>query len=155
MKPSLALRCLEGAKHGPTREALEIAAGISPERTPVSARPTVSIRVPKQKKVPQTEIEYEAILRGEFPGCKVIHEGIAFRLPSGSRYLPDFTVWSADRLRLIVETKGPKRLLSAARSHEAFKTLIRQFPDVCHRFAQKQESGQWVTEDFNRKEGGL
>ena len=141
---------LDGIKDKGMRQAMEQGLGLAPVAPPPApAAGKVSIRVPKARKTPQTEIEYEQILRREFPDCRVIHEGVMFRLPSGSRYTADFTVWSAERLVLIVECKGSRRLGSAARSYEAFKTMIATYPFIVHRFAEKGTDGQWILRNYN------
>lgn len=116
--------------------------------TPLVPNSKPSIRLAAPVKMTKVEAEYEHILKMQFPICEVWYERVTFRLPGGSRYCPDFTVWENDRLVLVVETKGAFRLGSAGRSHTAFKECIAAMPDIRFRFAQKSKEG-WKTVEAN------
>lgn len=108
-----------------------------------------AIRMPAPLKMTKVEVEYERILKIEFPNFyDVRFEAITLRLPGGSRYTPDFSVWHERALLLLVETKGAYRLSSAGRSHTAFKEAIAAFPHFKFRFAQKSKDG-WKTMEAN------
>ena len=108
----------------------------------VSTKPSSNaIRLPKQRKQSKAEAEYGRILQAEFIGCEVLYEAISFRLPSGTRYCPDWTVWHKRELVLIVEVKGGFRLGSAGASARAFKECIAAFPHLAFRHAHKTGDG--------------
>lgn len=104
------------------------------------------IRLPKPLKMSGAEAEYERVLMTQFEpkmGFEIKFEAISFRLPGGSRYTPDFSVWYKTELHLLVEVKGSYRLGSAGRSHLAFKEAIAAFPHLRFRYAAK--NGQdWI-----------
>lgn len=104
-----------------------------------------AIRLSAPKKMSKPEEQYMRILQTEFPasqGFRVVHEGISFKL-DGGLYSPDMTVWSGDRLVLVVEVKGGFRLGSAGRSHFAFKTARAVWPNLRFRFAQSSGKTGW------------
>lgn len=115
----------------------------------MAATATIGIRLHKERKMSKVESEYEQLLMREFPeslGYKVRYETITLRLPGGSRYTPDFTVFRVNAGILMVETKGMYRLGSAGRSHMAFNEAMAAFPEYAFRFAQKTPSG-WITKE--------
>jgi hypothetical protein len=102
-----------------------------------------AIRVPKPR-MTKTEAEYERILHTQFPasmGFVVQFEGLSFRLPSGTRYTPDFVIWDGNKILLAVEVKGSYRLGSAGTSHEKFKAAMAAYPEIRWRYAQKTKDG--------------
>jgi len=107
------------------------------------------IRLPHLREPNRTEAEYGRILESEFSMHHLAYEAITLRLPSGTRYTPDWTVWkwqsvflkSAPQLVLVVETKGPR--IHNAASIRAFKEARSAFPWLRFRFAQKRK-GEWA-----------
>lgn len=105
------------------------------------------IRMPKARKMNKGEQEYLAILQREFPGRKIKYEKFTFILESGLKYTADLTVWDAAILEMVVEVKGSRRLGSAGRSHLAFLTAAKEWPEVSFFYAKKNTDGSWsVTE---------
>lgn len=102
-----------------------------------------AIRLPKANEPNKTEAEYGRILKIEFPTCRVIYEGITFRMEAGN-YTADWTVWYDDRLVLAVEVKSSYRFHSAGRSHMAFKAARALWPNIRWRFAQRINE-TWTT----------
>ncbi len=145
---------LEGAKDAGVIKALQQGLNRTPAPPAAVAEQKagkVSIRVPRPRKTPQTEIEYGKKLGWEYKHCRVDHNGWSARLPGGIRYTPDFTVWDGSRMVMAVEVKGPVRLQSSARSYAAFKIAIEWWPMIVWRFAEKQESGEWAVRDYNKQ----
>lgn len=118
--------------------------------TAPAAKP--AIRMPRLDKMTKVEAEYGRLLSTEFYGLSydIRFEAITFKLPGGSRYTPDWTVWLERSLLLAVECKGAFRLGSAGRSHTAFKECIAAFPNIIFRFAQKSKDG-WSFLNSNDK----
>lgn len=106
-----------------------------------------SIRVPAKSEMSGVEAEYERMLKLEFPTSKILYERFTLRLPGGSAYTPDFTIWAANMLFRVVEVKGPYRLKSAGRSHIVFIECIAAFPNITFRFAQKTPDG-WEVHEY-------
>ncbi len=111
---------------------------------PVIATGKPQIRLPKFSQPNKTEAEYAELLKREFPEAQIIYEGITLHLPSGTRYTPDFTIWTKyfrqAQLALVVETKGPH--IHSAASLRAFKEARAAFPFLKFRFCQKIK-GEW------------
>lgn len=105
-----------------------------------------AIRLHGAQRMTKVEVEYERILKTEFPAYAVRFEMITLRLPGGSRYTPDLSVWAGNQIVLLVEIKGAYRLGSAGRSHMAFNEAIAAFPNLKFRFAQKTKDG-WTTKE--------
>ena len=102
------------------------------------------IRLAKAPKMNKGELAYHRLLQSEFPGREIRFEGISFRLTSGTRYTPDFTVWNGAELLLVVEVKGSFRLGSADRSALAFKETAAAWPFIRFRHASRAGS-EWRT----------
>ncbi len=108
------------------------------------AQPSVKpqIRLPKLTTANKTELAYAEILKREFIGARVLYEPITFRLPSGTRYTPDWIVAADERILLVVETKGAH--IHSPASLRAFKEARAAFPWLKFRMAQKRAEG-WTT----------
>lgn len=63
---------------------------------------------------------------------QIVYEGVTFRLPGGSRYTPDYTVFDTEEGFAIVcyEVKGGYRLGSEGRAYTAFRECRAAFPHV-------------------------
>ncbi len=108
------------------------------------------IRLPKPIKQTAAELEYERVLRREFPHAEIMCGIISFRLPSGSRWTPDLTVWiGGDTLALLVEVKGLRhsKLQLDTRSNHAFKEAMSAMPQWKFRHAHKTLDGNWKTQE--------
>ncbi len=107
------------------------------------------IRLPKAQKMNKTEASFELYLRSTWGklAAFVLYEPITLRLPSGTKYTPDFVVIGADaglwlgRILEIWECKGPH--IHSAASLRAFKEARSAFPFWAFKFAQKR-SGVWT-----------
>ena len=78
-------------------------------------------------------------------------EAITFRLPGGSRYTPDFSVfdekagvWSCH------EVKGSFRLGSQGRALTAFKETAAAFPGFRFFWAERQKDGTYTVREYER-----
>ena len=143
---------LEGAKNPETRRALENALNPQP---PAAPPPTgtgkVSMRLKTKPKPSQAELEYEGILKREFPGCDVRRHHLKIILESGNIYTPDFVVWRGNAIVLAVEVKGTRRLPSASRAYLAISVAVTENPHIVFRLAEKRESGGWASEMYNNE----
>lgn len=113
-----------------------------------AGKPAPGIRMPKERKKSKPEVLYGQILEIEFRphyGSQVLYEPFSFRLPSGTRYSPDWVVMSGDQIKLCVEVKGNFRLGSAGASHEKFKAACKAFPAIRFRYAKFGKDGWAVT----------
>jgi hypothetical protein len=107
-----------------------------------SKRP--QIRIPAPQKMNKTEAEWmEHLTRpGDGINVDVRYEPITFRLPSGTRYTPDFMRRWADGKIEFWEVKGPH--IHSSASIRAFKEAKSAFLFFDFKFAQKTKDG-WVT----------
>jgi hypothetical protein len=146
-----ALKLLDDAKHPETRQALMLAAGFTPPPPPaMSAKPSKpAIRMPKPRVPNKGEAEYGALLRKMFPYAHIEYEAVSLRLPSGTRYTGDWSIFPPTGRMLIVEVKGSYRLGSAAASARAFKEACAAFPMIEFHHVTKQEDGSWLTTKVN------
>jgi hypothetical protein len=104
------------------------------------------IRLPKAQKMNKTEASFELYLRSLWlnTGVKIIYEPITLRLPSGTKYTPDFLVIGDADLGKIIEiweVKGPH--IHSAASLRAFKEARSAFPFWKFKFAQRR-NGAWT-----------
>lgn len=107
-----------------------------------------SIRMPKEKVPNKGEAEFGRLLQAAFPASEVRYEAICFRLPSGTRYTPDWTVFRPEGM-LAVEIKGAYRLGSAGASARAFKEACSSYREIEFWHATKDENGKWNTVKAN------
>ena len=112
--------------------------------------PKPKIRMPAPVKMTKAEAQYLQLLEREFPECEIRFEEMTLKLPHGTRYTPDFSIWAGPTLELLVEVKGSYRLHSAEGSHEKFKSAVAHFKRFPFRFAQKQ-GGEWSHIEYNTK----
>lgn len=94
----------------------------------------------------KTESEFFEILKREFstPNWIIRYEPFTLRLPSGTRYTPDFGVFPISNgggPTFIYETKGAH--IHSAASIRAFKEARAAFPFWSFIFAQKSK-GEWL-----------
>lgn len=102
------------------------------------------IRLPAPRKMNKTEAEYHQILLRRYPAAShfVLYEPWSFKLPSGTRYTPDFVVMGGPEILEVVETKGAH--IHSSASIRAFKEARAAYPFVLFTFAQKTKDG-WAT----------
>lgn len=120
------------------------------------------IRLPKIRKMNKTEASFETYLRMRWRDgtlAKIMYEPITFRLPSGTRYTPDFMVvagvlpeyptlseqMSQGTIMEFWEVKGAH--IHSSASIRAFKEARAAFPFWKFRFAQKRKDGWTFTGD--------
>lgn len=101
---------------------------------------------PRRAKAPnQTEREYEAMLRRQFPDADIRWEAYVLRLADRATYSPDFSIQHPDGRLEFAEVKGsyvfPKALVKLRIAAEMFN----------HRFvlAQRLKGGEWKIEQLN------
>lgn len=65
-------------------------------------------------------------------GQQIVYEGVTFKLPGGSRYTPDYTVFDTEEGFAIVcyEVKGGYRLGSEGRAYTAFRECRAAYPHI-------------------------
>lgn len=108
-----------------------------------------AVEIPQETKKPRratepnkTELEYERILRAQYPDAEIRWEAYTFRLASRTNYTPDFSVLHPDKSLDFHEVKGafifPKALVKP-------RMCAQEFP---HRFFLAQKiKGEWkITE---------
>lgn len=102
------------------------------------------IRMPAPAKMNKTESEWMDFLKRPIGGnVDVRYEPITFKLPSGTRYTPDFMRrWNDTGEIEFWEVKGPH--IHNSRSIHAFKECASAFPMFTFKFAQKSKEG-WRT----------
>lgn len=105
-----------------------------------------SARFGKKRGVPnKTESEYGRMLGMEHPGCRVIFEGMSFRMSNGHTYTPDWIVLTPDGV-LCVETKARGangyRLPSYQRAKLAFDQCKIEYSCFRWRWAERNK-GIW------------
>lgn len=112
---------------------------------PATSKAKPQIRIPKPRKMTKCEEECERLLQIIYPaamGFVVFYEPWTFKLPSGTRYTPDFVVMDGNRIYEVTESKGPKIL--NGHTIRAFKEAKAAFPALNFVFRQKMEDG-WAT----------
>lgn len=77
-------------------------------------------------------------------------EAIAFKLPGGSRYTPDFACWSPEGRLTVHEVKGNYHLHSHGRAVTAFKECAAHFPHVTFVWAAYSK-GSFSIQKINEK----
>ncbi len=101
------------------------------------------IRLPLPKKPNGTEARWLRDHCLQWGDAAFRYETWSVRLPSGTWYTPDWTVWSGALLIACVEVKGPKEFASHARAVHAFKEAIAAYPDITWIWSQ------WKDETWN------
>lgn len=100
------------------------------------------IRLPKLgDDMNKTEAAWKRILESNNPGATILYEPFTLRLPSGTRYTPDFVVVYRNVFE-VWEVKGGH--IHSAASLRAFKEARAAFPFWNFRFAQKRGT-EWTT----------
>lgn len=106
---------------------------------------TVPVKPRRAKQPNQTEREYEAMLRRQFPDAEIRWEAYVLRLADRATYSPDFSIQHPDGTLEFAEVKGsyvfPKALVKLRIAAEMFN----------HRFvlAQRLKGGEWKIEQLN------
>ena len=102
-----------------------------------------SIRLPNLDGPNQTEQSLRTHLQSDYPDASYTwrYEEVKFKLPSGTLYTPDWTVWKGNVLHVVIEVKGPH--IHNATSLEKFKALRAAWPGVNVRFYQFKNQ-QWT-----------
>ena len=99
--------------------------------------------IPKRGKPNKTESEAGVMLGYEFPGCKLVFEGITLRLDCGMAYTGDWNVHLPDGKILIVEVKNAGyKHPSYGRSKMAFNQCKIDYPMFSYRWMVKNKS-EW------------
>jgi hypothetical protein len=114
--------------------------GLSVETT---AKP--QIRIPAPVTMNKTEAAWMEQLKRKFHPAitTILYEPITLRLPSGTRYTPDFMVYQSTTQHVsLYEVKGPH--IHNPRSIHAFKEAKAAYPFWTFIFAQKTKDG-WAT----------
>ncbi len=101
---------------------------------------------PRRAKEPnQTEREYEAILKRQFPGAVIRWEALTLRLADRCTYSPDYIVFLPNGSIECHEVKGgfifPKALVKPRMAAEAFPWRFV--------LAQKRKGGEWEISTLN------
>ena len=107
-----------------------------------------AIRMPAPTSENKNEAAYRRVLEIEFRDCDVRYEAIKLRLPSGTTYTPDFSIFQPSGRLLLVEVKGSYRLGSASKSAHAFKEAVSAFPEISFRHATASKDG-WIITNAN------
>lgn len=123
------------------RYGLSVPAGKALDSIIAGAQPA-QIRLPADNVPNKTEAAYGERLAREFPDCEIKYEEISFRLPIGTAYTPDWTVWRGNACILAVEVKGGFIIRDA--SKEKFKHARHHFKAIKWRFAQQTGKGDWA-----------
>jgi hypothetical protein len=79
------------------------------------------------------------------------YEAVTFRLPGGSRYTPDWVVWSTLGKMTCYEVKGAFRFGSQGRAAAAFRECVAAFPDVDFVWAMFKNR-EWQIQRFNSED---
>lgn len=87
----------------------------------------------------KTESSYGNLLALEFPGCKIVFEGIRLRLDNGDIYTPDWVVHAPDGLLLVEVKNAAYKHASYGRSKMAFKQCRIDWPMFGYRWAEKDK----------------
>ena len=109
----------------------------------IEARPIdgPQIRMPSRKGPNRTEQRWYDDHKHEFViGQDFRYNAITLVLPSGTRYTPDWTVWTGSRLETCIEVKGGHIHNDA--SIRAFKEAAAAWPMFAFEFAQ-WKGGKW------------
>jgi hypothetical protein len=110
---------------------------------PSTAKP--QIRIPKRREPNKTEAEFGRTLKSTIPDARIMYEPFTLRLPSGTRYTPDFILVrptvGGSFVMLAYEVKGPH--IHNPASIRAFKEAKSAFPWIVFVFAQKRK-GEWT-----------
>lgn len=112
----------------------------------------------KRKSEPKktgTEIEFEAMLRRQYPESNIRFEAYTLKLADGLRYTPDFAVEHPDGSIDFYEVKGAFLFRGATQSMTRAtltkpRTAAMLFPQRFH-IAIKDRSGEWSIEKLNGK----
>jgi hypothetical protein len=90
----------------------------------------------------KTETEYGYRLSLEFPGCKIVFEGITLRLDCGAKYTADWCTHLPDGKILLCEVKNSGyKHASHGRSRLAFSQAKIDFPQFIFRWCSKDKTG--------------
>lgn len=122
--------------------------GLAPPEKDGKSKP--QIRLPKSRRMNKTEEAWmEQLKRSHHPSInEIMYEPVTLRLPSGTKYTPDFMVYSRTTFKTtFYEVKGPHIHNSA--SIRAFKEARSAFPFWTFIFAQKLKTGWATTETEN------
>ena len=117
-----------------------LARRIQPIPAPVPAKSKPAIRIPAASAPNKTEARFEQYARARWQPSWMLYEPLTLRLPSGTRYTPDWCACIADGFYL-VEVKGPH--IHNSRSIHAWKEARSAFPHWRFVFAQWVR-GEWA-----------
>lgn len=108
------------------------------------AKPKAQVRLPNLDGPNQTEMALKQHLVSTYPEDTFtwLYESISFRLPAGTLYTPDWTVWHANTIYLVIEVKGAH--IHRGASLEKFKAARAAFPQFHFQFYQLKRDGQWA-----------
>jgi len=85
------------------------------------------------------------MLQVEFPWCKVLFEGLSFKMANGHRYTPDYAVLGPNFVLLVeVKARGKNgfRQASYGRARLAYDQCKTEFPCFMFRWVEKHK-GLW------------
>lgn len=118
----------------------------TPDAAPPPAATTgPDIRLPALKQPNATEARWRAEHAHLWPlGTEFRYEEHTLRLPAGTLYTPDWTLWQGNTLLALVEVKGAHKRKDASR--EKFKQAVAHWPRLRFIFAQYKQA-QWHTLD--------
>jgi hypothetical protein len=101
------------------------------------------VRLPKLSAGPNAvESRLRDHLSPSYGRAQWLYEQITLRLPAGTLYTPDWTVWEKDQLLALIEVKGPH--IHRGASLEKFKAARAAFPHFDFQFWQ-WKNDQWHT----------
>jgi hypothetical protein len=118
--------------------------------------PLVTPEQPNSKKerklAPKAQTKTEADFNRRYLAGAGMFEAMAFKMPGGSRYTPDFVTYDEkNKIYSCYEVKGSFKLSSHGRALTAFKETAAAFPGIRFFWATRQDDGTYTLREYERE----